>query len=89
MTATGSRKLLNDLSNPLSNLNSINKRLDLVNFFYDNFDDLNHTVAKSINNFPDISRSLSRLSLGRGGPKDLFCILNGLKKLVNLWRNLL
>ena len=33
MTATGSRKLLNDLSNPLSNLNSINKRLDLVNFF--------------------------------------------------------
>ena len=29
MTATGSRKLLNDLSNPLSNLNRINKRLDL------------------------------------------------------------
>ena len=84
MTATGSRKLLNDLSNPLSNLNSINKRLDLVNFFCDNFDDLNHIVAKSINNFPDISRSLSRLSLGRGGPKDLFCILNGLKKSIEL-----
>ena len=71
MTATGSRKLLNDLSNPLSNLNSINKRLDLVNF-YDNFDELNNIVAKSINNFPDISRSLSRLSLAEEAQKIYF-----------------
>ena len=27
---------------------------------------------------------MSRLSLGRGGPKDLFCILNGLKKSIEL-----
>ena len=84
LTATGSRKLLNDLANPLSDLTRINKRQDLVNFFYNNFDDLNNTIIKLINNFPDISRSLSRLSLGRGGPKDLLNILNGLKKSIEL-----
>ena len=85
LTATGSRKLLSDLSYPLSDLNTIKKRLDLVSFFYDNFEYFNIEIKKQISNFPDISRALNRLSLGRGGPKDLYSICKGLKNSINLF----
>ena len=83
-TATGARRLLNDLSNPLKDLKKINKRLDLVEFFHDKYDILQEDFIKKVSNFPDIARSLNRLSLGRGGPKDLYSICEGLNRAIFL-----
>ena len=79
-TSPGSRLLLNDLANPLKSVKKIKQRLELVNFFYDNYELLQGKIIKYISQFPDIARSLNRLSLGRGGPRDLYSICLGLEK---------
>ena len=84
-TSAGARKLLNDISNPLKNVKKIKERLELVDFFNNNYDQLQNETIKHISHFPDIARSLNRLSLGRGGPRDLFCICKGLEKAISLY----
>ena len=79
-TSPGSRLLLNDLANPLKSVKKIKQRLELVNFFNDNYELLQGKIIKYISQFPDIARSLNRLSLGRGGPRDLYSICLGLEK---------
>ena len=79
-TSPGSRLLLNDLANPLKSVKKIKQRLELVNFFNDNYELLQGKIIKYISQFPDIARSLNRLSLGRGGPRDLSSICLGLEK---------
>ncbi len=86
LTSTGERKLLKDLTNPLTDLDLISQRLDLVNFFYDKYDSIKVEIEKKILHFPDLARSLNRVSLGRGGPRDLLAICKGLKKSFNLSR---
>ncbi|MCQ2966523.1 MAG: DNA mismatch repair protein MutS [Alphaproteobacteria bacterium] len=69
-TATGTRLLYQYLSTPLTNIQAINERLDRIEFFT-----LNRHQREKIQNClmscPDMERSLSRLSLGRAGPRDL------------------
>ena len=36
-------------------------------------------VIDILKQFPDLARSLARLSLGRGGPRDLYGVLMGLR----------
>ena len=79
-TSSGSRKLLSDISNPLNKIDKIKRRQELVSFFYNNFETIKDKIVKNINQFPDVARSLNRLSLGRGGPRDLFSIQKGLEK---------
>ena len=74
---SGARLLKNWLTAPLTNLNIINYRLDGIDsfIFFDKLDEL----RKLLKAVPDIERSLTRLSLGRGTPRDIKVICNSLQ----------
>ena len=84
-TSTGSRLLLNDLANPLKSVKKIKERLEWVEFFNKNYEIIQSETIKYISQFPDIARALNRLSLGRGGPRDLSSICLGLEKAIALY----
>jgi DNA mismatch repair protein MutS len=78
-TAGGARLLERRLSSPARDLETLNSRLDSVEFMHDNGrlgDDLREALRK----VPDLDRALSRLALDRGGPRDLAAIRNGLEQ---------
>ncbi|WP_171178868.1 DNA mismatch repair protein MutS [Ruegeria sp. HKCCA4633] len=77
VTPGGARLLEQRLSNPSRNLDVIHARLDAVSFATEDSliaSDLREALRKT----PDLDRALSRLSLDRGGPRDLAAIRNGL-----------
>ncbi|MHA6287842.1 DNA mismatch repair protein MutS [Maricaulis sp. CAU 1757] len=70
VTAPGARQLADRLSRPLTDATRIHCRLDAIAFF------LEHTVLREdvrsrLKAAGDAERALSRLLLGRGGPRDL------------------
>lgn len=73
ITPFGARKLSERMLNPLVDVNEINNRLSAVEFFI-NHEDLRTDLRKLLRECFDIERILSRLSSGRGGPKDLLSI---------------
>ncbi len=77
VTAAGGRLLERRLSSPSCDVDVINQRLDAVNFAMDNRS-LTENLREALRNVPDIERALSRISLERGGPRDLAAIRNGL-----------
>lgn len=87
LTGAGARLLASYLASPLTNLDEINGRLDRVQYFVDHALILDQ-VRELFKSIPDIERSLSRLSLGRGSPKDMWAIVHGLEKIPAL-RNML
>lgn len=77
VTGMGARLLATRLSAPLTDPIEVNRRLDLVDAFVVDGrarDDV-RDLLKSI---PEIQRALSRVSIGRGGPRDLVAIRTGL-----------
>ena len=70
ITSGGSRLLASRLSRPLNHPADINRRLDAVQWFLDHRP-LRHEVRTSLRGMSDLARALSRLGLGRGGPRDL------------------
>jgi len=76
-TGPGARALAARISAPLYNVEAINERLNTLEFFINN-SALRDKLRKSLTRTPDIARALSRLSLHRGGPKDLGAIHQGL-----------
>ncbi|NOD33351.1 MULTISPECIES: DNA mismatch repair protein MutS [unclassified Ruegeria] len=77
VTPGGARLLEQRLSSPSRNLDVIHARLDAVSFATEDSliaSDLREALRKT----PDLDRALSRLSLDRGGPRDLAAIRNGL-----------
>ncbi len=79
VTGAGARLLAQRLSAPLTAPDAINARLDAVSFLAAN-DRLRDAVRGELRGLPDMARALSRLSLGRGGPRDLAAICDGLKR---------
>ncbi len=77
MTAAGARLLADRLANPLAEPSVINARLDAVSFF-NGGGTLRGKVRTALASAPDIERALGRLSVGRGGPRDLAAIGAGL-----------
>jgi DNA mismatch repair protein MutS len=77
VTGAGARLLAQRLSGPLTDVDAINARLDAVAFFV-NDGTLRHSVRAMLARLPDMSRSLGRLSLDRGGPRDASNIAKGL-----------
>lgn len=77
ITAAGARLLARRLSGPLTEPGAINKRLDSVAFLVGK-DALRRDLREALRRTPDLERALSRLSLGRGGPRDLAVIRDGL-----------
>ena len=77
VTSGGSRLLAARLARPLFNPDAIAARLDAIDWLLprrDTRNDLRHLLRA----LSDQARALSRLSLNRGGPRDLQVIMNGL-----------
>jgi DNA mismatch repair protein MutS len=68
VTSAGGRLLISRLSAPLKNSTEIQKRLDMVEWFLPQDRFFLQSLLKAT---PDLERTLSRLSLERGGPRDL------------------
>jgi DNA mismatch repair protein MutS len=77
VTNSGSRLLARHFSAPLAKAAAINQRLDAVTWTIEN-GSLRSRLRQALNSCPDIERALSRLSLGRGGPRDLAALRDGL-----------
>jgi DNA mismatch repair protein MutS len=69
-TAAGGRLLAERIARPLMDIAAINARLDSIAFMVDDTG-LRDDLRIALSGAPDLSRALSRLELGRGGPRDL------------------
>lgn len=77
LTSPGARLLAMHMANPLKDKEAINGRLDCVTHLT-NHTPLMQGIREKLYKSPDLERSLSRLSVGRGGPRDLAAIRDGL-----------
>jgi DNA mismatch repair protein MutS len=76
-TAAGRRLLAEDLSAPLTERAAIEARLGLVAWLHD--DVLRRErVREALRAMPDFARALARLTAGRGSPRDLALLRDGL-----------
>ncbi len=87
VTGAGGRLLASRVANPLKDVAAINRRLDMVEFFT-SYARIREDLRAVLKACPDIERAVSRLSLGRGGPRDLDNIRQALAVVPKL-RNLL
>ncbi|WP_299139789.1 DNA mismatch repair protein MutS [uncultured Tateyamaria sp.] len=83
VTSGGARLLERRLSSPSRVLETISARSDAVSYYVErgNIAQAQRHVLRSV---PDMDRALSRLSLDRGGPRDLAALRNGLTAAQNL-----
>jgi len=77
VTGAGARRLAADTSAPLMDVRTIEDRLDLVSWFVDN-GSARDAMRANLRALPDIGRALGRLAAGRGGPRDLGMLRDGL-----------
>jgi len=87
VTAAGARTLYQRLAAPLTDPGAIAPRLDAVAYFL-KLPDLRARVRAALKSAPDIARAVSRLTLARGGPRDLGAIRDGLSAARALRREL-
>jgi DNA mismatch repair protein MutS len=78
VTAAGARELAQRLAAPLTDVAAISLRHDAVAYFVAE-PDLRRTLRDGLRRAPDIARALARLSVGRGGPRDLAALRDGIK----------
>ena len=77
ITGAGARQLANDLAAPLMDKAKIEARLSLVQWFHD-APLLRDAVRTALRQLPDIARALGRVVAGRGSPRDVGQIRDGL-----------
>jgi DNA mismatch repair protein MutS len=77
VTPGGARLLAERLAGPLTDVSAIRRRQDAVAFCVEN-GDLRDRLRMVLHRSPDLARALSRLGLGRGGPRDLACVRDAL-----------
>jgi DNA mismatch repair protein MutS len=77
VTGAGARLLAADIGAPLMDRAGIDARLDLVRAFHDD-GGLREVTRGSLRMLPDIGRALGRLAAGRGSPRDLGQLRDGL-----------
>jgi DNA mismatch repair protein MutS len=77
VTVAGARLLAQRLAAPLTDSAAINHRLDAVGLLVSEVD-LRGDVRARLAAAPDLARALARLVVGRGGPRDLAAIRDGL-----------
>jgi len=77
VTGGGARLLAADISAPLDDKSAIEARLDLVALF-ESDGTLRDKVRTKLRQLPDIARAIGRLVAGRGGPRDLALLRDGL-----------
>jgi DNA mismatch repair protein MutS len=79
VTGAGGRLLAERLAAPLTDAAAIRRRLDAVEALVDD-GVLREELRRLLKGTPDLERALSRLTLGRGGPRDLGAIRAGLER---------
>lgn len=79
VTAAGGRCLANWLAAPLLSAEAIRARQECVRWGLESAA-FRETLRRALGETPDIERALSRLALGRGGPRDLAAIRDGLAR---------
>ncbi len=77
VTSPGARLLAARLSRPLLDPVPINARLDAIAWLLDRRV-AREALRRRFKGAPDMARALSRLALGRGGPRDLWNLRDGL-----------
>jgi DNA mismatch repair protein MutS len=77
VTAAGSRLLAQRLAAPLTDPAEIAHRLDAVAAFV-NDGALRGDIRGTLKTVPDLARALARIVVGRGGPRDLAAIRDGI-----------
>ncbi len=83
LTNSGGRLLRKYLSQPLTSINKINARLNLVEFFVSE-QSLRKHLREKLQQIPDLERAAGRLAIGRGSPKDLYAIYQSLQTAVSI-----
>jgi DNA mismatch repair protein MutS len=79
VTGAGARLLASDLGAPLLDRDRIEARLDLVGLF-ERDSSARETLRRQLKALPDIGRALGRLVAGRGSPRDLGQLREGLNE---------
>lgn len=87
LTAPGGRLLTQRLSTPSRDLSLIRDRLGAVTALHGDAR-LRDALRDRLRQVPDMDRALARLSLDRGGPRDLAAIRDGLAAAVDLAQTL-
>ncbi len=82
-TAAGARLLTEHLASPLTAVTAIDERLDAVHFYVDR-PEARAALRERLRHCPDLERALTRLSLGRGGPRDLAALRRSLGETATL-----
>ena len=77
VTSAGSRLLAQRLAAPLTDAAAIARRLDAVSAFVAD-SAAREDIRSILRGAPDMSRALARLSVGRGGPRDLAGLRDGI-----------
>lgn len=77
VTGAGARLLCADIAAPLMDRAAIDSRLDLVAAFHEEAG-RREALRATLRALPDVGRALGRLAAGRGGPRDLGQLRDGL-----------
>jgi DNA mismatch repair protein MutS len=77
VTAAGARLLAARLARPLLSTTAIDRRLDSIAWLLER-SELRRAVRERLKDSGDVARALTRLALGRGGPRDFACLRDGL-----------
>ena len=77
LTANGARLLAERLAGPLTDLAGIAQRHETVAYLAEDHA-LRRAIRETLSRAPDLARALSRVGLGRGGPRDFAAIRDGL-----------
>src|SRR6476660_3521259 len=77
VTSAGSRLLAQRLAAPLTDATAIARRLDAISAFVAD-SAVRDDIRSALRAAPDMSRALARLSVGRGGPRDLAGLRDGI-----------
>lgn len=83
VTSAGARQLASWLTSPLTGKAAIDQRLSAVQFGVDDVE-IATAIRAALKQCPDLERALSRISLGRAGPRDLLSIKQGLQAARNI-----
>lgn len=77
VTSAGARLLERRVASPSRDLNTITDRLDAIAYCVED-QQFTQSLRTALRSVPDMDRALSRLSLDRGGPRDLTALRAGL-----------
>lgn len=83
LTAAGARMLQARLLSPLRTIREITQRLDEIDCLIQ-FRETCEYICGCLKHSPDMERAFARLSMGRGGPRDLVSLREGLARVAKI-----